>query len=418
MTKAGEARKREKESGRAEETEWRPRRSPWEEMVRGGEGRGKTERMRGMLACENSGWITDNGGRTPMRPVRDAAARGSEEVMTLRLRLAYRRREGAVMDLHRPSLCLLFSPVLLNVWNQIIATEEKENERGILPLLQHATLVQTFGQRNHAIIRIFGAEKDDQEKHLNQNMKYQAEDVASRATRTMKSASSGPSDYASQKATDAKEAVSGAMAYGRENTSEGVDEIIKMQTDAKDKMRETYEGAKQKMDKVSDMASGNANDERFKMASQRVYDVKNKVKGAMDCGIDKANEAKDKMGVASDKMVETFDQAKHEVGDAYLSAKNTMTEKAKGRYESTKEKASEATGELGAKMRLHQYIRELRLRMRAVEAAKKQSRSFEGSKSGSAEERKALMEEIATLRSQVKELESECEVKGSSATAL
>ncbi|KAJ1437847.1 B-cell receptor-associated protein 31-like [Sesbania bispinosa] len=56
--------------------------------------------------------------------------------------------------------------------------------------------------------------------------------------------------------------------------------------------------------------------------------------------------------------------------------------------------------------------------MRAVEAAKKQSRSFEGSKSGSAEERKALMEEIATLRSQVKELESECEVKGSGATAL
>ncbi|KAJ1415324.1 P-loop containing nucleoside triphosphate hydrolase [Sesbania bispinosa] len=260
----------------------------------------------------------------------------------------------------------------------------------------------------------FGSEKDE---HLSQNMKYQAEDAASRATGTMKSAASGASEYASQKATDAKEAVSGAMAYGREKTSQGVDEIIRMPTDAKDRMGETYEGAKQKMytasdkasnmahnakdnmaesigygreraenayeqgkqrlnmvsdmasekfydakdkasdvydearDKVSDMASGNANDERFKMASQRVYDVKNKVKGAMDCGRDKANEAKDKMGVASDKMAETFDQAKHEVGDAYLSAKNTMTEEAKSRYEAAKEKASEATGELGAKMR-------------------------------------------------------------------
>ncbi|KAJ1418177.1 B-cell receptor-associated protein 29/31 [Sesbania bispinosa] len=68
--------------------------------------------------------------------------------------------------------------------------------------------------------------------------------------------------------------------------------------------------------------------------------------------------------------------------------------------------------------RLHHYIRELRLRRKAVEAAKKQSRSFEGSKSGSAEERKALMEEIAALRSKVMELESECEVKGSRDKAL
>ncbi|KAL3570037.1 hypothetical protein D5086_027286, partial [Populus alba] len=31
--------------------------------------------------------------------------------------------------------------------------EEKAYERGILPLLQRATLVQTFGQRNHVCLK-------------------------------------------------------------------------------------------------------------------------------------------------------------------------------------------------------------------------------------------------------------------------
>lgn len=53
-----------------------------------------------------------------------------------------------------------------------------------------------------------------------------------------------------------------------------------------------------------------------------------------------------------------------------------------------------------------------------MEAAKKQSRSFEDGKNGSAEEHKALTEEIATLRAKIKKLESECEAKGSKGKAL
>lgn len=53
-----------------------------------------------------------------------------------------------------------------------------------------------------------------------------------------------------------------------------------------------------------------------------------------------------------------------------------------------------------------------------MEAAKKQSRSFEDGKSVSAAEQKALMEEIATLKPKIKNLESECEVKASKAMAL
>lgn len=68
--------------------------------------------------------------------------------------------------------------------------------------------------------------------------------------------------------------------------------------------------------------------------------------------------------------------------------------------------------------RLHHYIRELRLLRKTLEAAKKQSRSFEDGKNGSAEEQKALTEEIATLKAKTKKLESQCEAEGSKAKAL
>lgn len=68
--------------------------------------------------------------------------------------------------------------------------------------------------------------------------------------------------------------------------------------------------------------------------------------------------------------------------------------------------------------RLHHYIRELRLLRKAVEAARKQSRSFEDTKKGNAVEHMALKEEIGALKSKVRKLESECEVKASRAKAF
>lgn len=133
----------------------------------------------------------------------------------------------------------------------------------------------------------------------------------------------GASEYASQKATDTKEAISGATSYGREKTSEayngiGGDEIIRMPTG---KVTETYEDAMQKLNTASDKASN------------------------------MAQNVKDKMGCGGDKVDETFDQAKREVGEAYMSARDSTSEEAKAKYEAAKEKASEATGNLGAKMR-------------------------------------------------------------------
>lgn len=214
----------------------------------------------------------------------------------------------------------------------------------------------------------------------------------------------GASDYASEKATDAVEAVSGAMAQGKEKMNDAYDEdgkVIKMPTDidnGRDKMREkigdTYDDAKEKIQTASDKASsvahnakdnmdesieyvkdraGNAYDEgkqKMNLASEKFSDTKasevydearDKVKGAMDCGnmdvdgFDEANDSKDNIGVRNeygrDKVAETFDQAKREVEEAYASAKNTMTEEANAKYEAAKEKASDAAGDVGAKMR-------------------------------------------------------------------
>ncbi|KNA24722.1 hypothetical protein SOVF_013110 [Spinacia oleracea] len=58
--------------------------------------------------------------------------------------------------------------------------------------------------------------------------------------------------------------------------------------------------------------------------------------------------------------------------------------------------------------RLHHYIRELRLLRKTMEAVKKQSRSFDDAKNGSSEDHKAMEEEVATLKSRIKVLESEC----------
>lgn len=67
--------------------------------------------------------------------------------------------------------------------------------------------------------------------------------------------------------------------------------------------------------------------------------------------------------------------------------------------------------------RLHHYIRELRLLRKAMEAEKKQNRGFEDGKNGRAEEAKAMGEEMSSLRTQIKKLESECETKAKEAEA-
>ncbi|XP_028775594.1 uncharacterized protein LOC114744122 [Neltuma alba] len=145
----------------------------------------------------------------------------------------------------------------------------------------------------------------DNARQAAQGMKNKAGDAASRATETMKSAASGTSECFSQKYGEAKEKLSRTMAYDK--TAEAyneVDEIIRMATDK---------------------ASTNAKDI---LADSVGYE-----------GRDQAAE-------------ETYEQARHRVEEAYRSAKDTMTEENKVNYEDAKEKASQATGDLGANMRM------------------------------------------------------------------
>ena len=67
--------------------------------------------------------------------------------------------------------------------------------------------------------------------------------------------------------------------------------------------------------------------------------------------------------------------------------------------------------------RLHNYIRELRLLRKTMEAAKKQNRGFEDGKNANADEIKSMGNEITTLKTKIKKLESECETKAKEAKA-
>ncbi|XP_027912776.1 uncharacterized protein LOC114172618 isoform X2 [Vigna unguiculata] len=273
--------------------------------------------------------------------------------------------------------------------------EKSEEAKKFASGVQHDAeeKTQSFSDWTQNKFSDFGADEDKEKQPTENTMMDNIEDVATSAAGTMKSAASGASDYVSEKATGAMEAVSGAMAQGKEKIDDAYDgdsKIIKMPTDmdnVKDTMREkigdTYDNAKENIERASDKASSmgqsakesmeNAYEEgkqKMNLASEKfsdgkaseVYDdeSRDKVK-AMDCGnmvvdgFDEANDSKDNTGVGNeygrDKVAETFDQAKRAVEEAYESAKNKMTREAKAKYEAAKEKASDAAGYVGAKMR-------------------------------------------------------------------
>ncbi|MCD7459171.1 hypothetical protein HAX54_040240 [Datura stramonium] len=61
--------------------------------------------------------------------------------------------------------------------------------------------------------------------------------------------------------------------------------------------------------------------------------------------------------------------------------------------------------------RLHQYIRELSMRRKSMEAVNKQNRGFEEGKNGASDEMKSLEEEASALRLKIKKLEATLEEK-------
>ncbi|KAG2724876.1 hypothetical protein I3760_01G038600 [Carya illinoinensis] len=202
-----------------------------------------------------------------------------------------------------------------------------------------------------------------------QNTMDKAGYAAWRATETMSSAGSDAPKYASKMAGDAKHFV-----------SEEADQTIRMATDKVGEADETIAGAmeygKKKGADAYEDASATLN-MATETASNRAGDAQEKISEAMGYAKDKAADgydgAKQKMNVASNmawdkaqdggEMMEeamgyekenaanAYDKAKHRVEDMYMTAKETMTEHAKTNYEAAKEKASQAAGDVGAKMR-------------------------------------------------------------------
>ncbi|XP_019182451.1 PREDICTED: uncharacterized protein LOC109177529 isoform X2 [Ipomoea nil] len=108
-----------------------------------------------------------------------------------------------------------------------------------------------------------------------------------------------------------------ASAFCSEKAEQGIDMASNVSTDASDIMNQAGD--------MKDKASG-------------------KAKQAIKLGSDKAADEKS-------EAFKRYQHAKSEVYETCASAQDTMTEQAKEKYEQAKERASQATGELGAKMR-------------------------------------------------------------------
>jgi hypothetical protein len=108
---------------------------------------------------------------------------------------------------------------------------------------------------------------------------------------------------ASNKTGDVKDTISEAMWYGHE------------------KVTDAYDVAKEEIYRTSNIAS------------EKASKAKEAAAGAMEYGGDGERDA--------------FDETKNKIEEAYVSAKDTMTDQAKANYEAAKETLSKATGDLG-----------------------------------------------------------------------
>ncbi|KAG7957372.1 hypothetical protein I3843_11G171000 [Carya illinoinensis] len=178
-----------------------------------------------------------------------------------------------------------------------------------------------------------------------QNTMDKAGYAAWRATETMSSAGSDAPKHASKMAGDAKHFV-----------SEKADQTIRMATDKE---------ASATLNMVTETASNRAGDAQEKISKAMGYakdkaadgydGAKQKMNVASNMAWDKAQNGgemmEEAMGYEKENAANAYDKAKHRVEDLYMTAKETMTEHAKTNYEAAKEKASQAAGDVGAKMR-------------------------------------------------------------------
>ncbi|GKU94504.1 hypothetical protein SLEP1_g7996 [Rubroshorea leprosula] len=187
-------------------------------------------------------------------------------------------------------------------------------------------------------------------------------------------------NMASDKAYDAKEKIAGSVGHGMDKAANAYDEArqkMKMAADKTDAAKETVsgamgyarDGAANAYDKSRDKASNMAYDTKERMAGSAQYvrdgaantynhaykQAKEKLNMASQMASDKASDVREGMAGSvehgKNRMANSYDEVVNEVGEAYASARDTMSNQAKANYEAAKERASQAAGALGAKMR-------------------------------------------------------------------
>lgn len=188
---------------------------------------------------------------------------------------------------------------------------------------------------------------------------------------------------ATDRARDAKDAISGTVDYAKETMARAMGSRKNKAEYANPDAKETAEEAKDSiMYEAIDFGiekASNAYDEakrKINQASDMAFDAKEMMEVGMRYGKDKAgnaydelkqkmmemaeseeaNDVKDMVSEAvrygKDRAADAYNEARQKVEESYLSAKESGIASDKINYEVAKEKASKAAGDFGAKMRI------------------------------------------------------------------
>ncbi|KAL9273670.1 Late embryogenesis abundant protein ECP63-like protein [Drosera capensis] len=176
----------------------------------------------------------------------------------------------------------------------------------------------------------WGSEDDDGSA---QAMAGKVGEAASKSSESMNNIASESAEYASDKATQAANMASEHMGDAKEYLADKATQASNM---ASEHMGDAKEYLSDKATHASNMASEHMGDAK-EYLSDKASDAKDAVHDAFSQGWDKAGDL--------------FNLGVEKLGDAYPTVGDTMVREAKAKYESAKEKLSQATGDVGAAMR-------------------------------------------------------------------
>lgn len=220
----------------------------------------------------------------------------------------------------------------------------------------------------------FASNKAD---HAMKPVSEMAADAAQNSKGKLKDRATDAYSYTIDKASEAMDMESGKDKAYKSYTlaSDKMDEARGMAADAKEKVKDKASDAyTYTLDKTGDAIDRGASDlgeggkdKAYTYASDKAADAAEKtremlkdtasdkkdniIKMAWEKGSDDKESMDGKLQLGEDEVLDKYEDAKSNVQETYRTAKDTMTQKAKDGHDAAKENASQATGELGRRMR-------------------------------------------------------------------